>query len=102
MRKTDAYFALILMSISSLAQAENWGHWRGPTGNGVALNASPPTEWNTEKNVKWKVDLPGRENSSPIVWDNQVFVTTAVPVNAPTAGSVGPFEFKIMSFDRGT
>lgn len=100
MRKTAAYFALAFLSLSPMAHAENWGHWRGPRGNGAALNASPPTEWSATKNVKWKVDLPGRENSSPVVWDNQVFVSTAVPIDAPDASGLATLEFKILCYDR--
>lgn len=63
----------------SIAQADNWAHWRGPTGNGVALSGKPPTEWTATKNVKWKVSIPGRGSGSPVVWEDQVFVVTAVP-----------------------
>ena len=98
MRKTAAYFALALVFLSPMAHAENWGHWRGPRGNGAAVKASPPTEWSSSKNVKWKVDLPGRENSSPVVWENQVFVSTAVPVDGQNAGGLAPLEFKILCF----
>jgi outer membrane protein assembly factor BamB len=66
----------------------------------VALNAHPPTEWSNTKNVKWKVDLPGRENSSPVVWGNQIFVTTAVPVGESTSGGLPTFAFKTLCFDR--
>jgi outer membrane protein assembly factor BamB len=100
MRRIAACFALVLASLSLPARAENWGHWRGPTGNGVALKGSPPTEWSSTKNVKWKVPLPGRENSSPVVWGNQVFVTTAVPVEGSSAGGLPKFAFKILAFDR--
>ncbi len=100
MRKTAAYFALAFVTLSPLAHADNWGHWRGPNGNGAALNASPPTEWSNTKNVKWKVDLPGRENSSPVVWENQVFVSTAVPVAGEGAKGLATLEFKILCFDR--
>ena len=44
MRVATFWFGLVLL-ISSVVKAENWTHWRGPTGNGVALNAHPPTEW---------------------------------------------------------
>ena len=94
MRMISACFVCSLALVSA-ASAENWGHWRGPTGNGAALNASPPTEWSDAKNVKWKVELPGRENSSPIVWDQQVFVTTAAP-----AGGSRKLAFKLLCFDR--
>jgi outer membrane protein assembly factor BamB len=64
----------------SQSHADNWGHWRGPTGNGVAENATPPTEWSDSKNVKWKVAIPGKGSGSPVIWENQVFVVTGVPV----------------------
>lgn len=100
MRMTAAHFALIFVSLSPLAQAENWGHWRGPRGNGAAVNASPPTEWSKTRNVKWKVELPGRENSSPVVWENQVFVSTAAPTDGKIAGGLPALEFKVLCFDR--
>ena len=71
-------FSILLLG--SHSQAENWGHWRGPTGNGTAPNATPPTEWSSTKNVKWKVAIPGRGSGSPVIWGDKVFVVTAVPV----------------------
>lgn len=59
---------------------QNWGQWRGPTANGVAPAGNPPTEWSETKNVKWKIAIPGEGNATPIVWNNLVFVQTAVPV----------------------
>ncbi len=100
MRETAAYFALVFVSLSPFAHAENWGHWRGPGGNGAAVNASPPTEWSRTKNVKWKVELPGRENSSPVIWEDRVFVSTTVPVDGPNSSGLPTFEFKVLCFDR--
>lgn len=59
---------------------ENWGAWRGPLGTGVAPHANPPTEWSEDKNVRWKVEIPGLGHSTPIVWNDRVFVTTALPI----------------------
>jgi hypothetical protein len=59
--------------------AEDWGHWRGVNGNGVAENANPPTEWSSTKNVKWKVKIPGQGSGSPVVSGNRVFVVSGVP-----------------------
>jgi len=70
----------ILFSSFLTAADGNWGHWRGPTGNGVSQTATPPTEWSETKNVKWKVAVLGKGSGSPVVWDNQVFVVSAVPV----------------------
>lgn len=77
LRKTLLLLAFFV-SISVNVQAENWAHWRGPTGNGVALNATPPTEWSDTKNVKWKVEIPGKGSGSPVIWGNKVFVVSAI------------------------
>ena len=58
--------------------ADNWHQWRGPENNGVSRTADPPVEWSEEKNVAWKIEIGGHGTSSPIVWGNKVFVTTAV------------------------
>ncbi|HZN68480.1 MAG TPA: PQQ-binding-like beta-propeller repeat protein [Tepidisphaeraceae bacterium] len=58
----------------------NWGQWRGPLGTGVSPGADPPVKWGEKQNVKWKVKLPGRGTSTPIVWGNKVFIQAAVPV----------------------
>ena len=61
----------------------NWPQWRGPLGTGVALvcspNADPPVEWSETNNVRWKVALPGKGHSTPIVWGDRIYLTTAVP-----------------------
>ena len=58
----------------------NWPQWRGPSGNGVASDANPPTQWGPTQNIRWRTALPGRGHSTPVVWDDFVFVTAAVPV----------------------
>ena len=78
--KAAACWMLVVATFVSSAHAGNWAHWRGPTGNGTAPNASPPIEWSNTKNVRWKIAIAGSGLSSPIVWENQVFVTTAVPL----------------------
>lgn len=62
--------------------AQNWPHWRGPRSTGATLNGDPPLDWNEEeaKNIQWKTPIPGRGHSTPIVWDDMVFLTSAVPV----------------------
>jgi outer membrane protein assembly factor BamB len=56
-----------------------WPQWRGPLATGVAPNANPPIEWNDQKNIRWKVELPGKGHSTPIVWGDFIFLTTAIP-----------------------
>ena len=61
------------------APNENWPQWRGPLQNGVAPAANPPTTWSETNNVKWKVKIPGSGQATPIIWDNRVFIQTAIP-----------------------
>ncbi|MCA9068505.1 MAG: PQQ-binding-like beta-propeller repeat protein, partial [Planctomycetaceae bacterium] len=55
--------------------AENWPQFRGPLGNATADDANPPTKWSPTENIVWKADLPGRGASSPVVWDDRIFLT---------------------------
>jgi outer membrane protein assembly factor BamB len=67
----------------------HWAQWRGPLDTGVATTADPPVEWSETKNIKWKVRTVGHGTSSPIVWDDRIFLTTSIPhgeENDPTAG----------------
>jgi outer membrane protein assembly factor BamB len=66
------------------AEAERfWPQWRGPLMTGVAPRATPPLEWSETKNVRWKVAIPGKGSSTPIVWGDRIFVLTAVPTGEP-------------------
>ena len=57
-----------------------WPQWRGPHATGVSRHATPPIEWSETKNVRWKVEIPGRGSSSPVVWGDDLFLLSAVPV----------------------
>lgn len=61
-----------------VARAENWPQWRGAHHDGISHEKNITSEWDIKgKNVRWKVEMPGPGGASPIVWDNQVFVTSA-------------------------
>ena len=60
-----------------------WPQWRGPMATGVATRADPPVEWSETRNIRWKISLPGNGHSTPIVWEDQVFLTAAVPYGDP-------------------
>jgi len=64
--------------LTEKAEAGNWPQWRGPDGSGISNEKNLPSEWSPTKNIKWKVAIDGRSHSSPIVWGNRVFLTTAV------------------------
>jgi outer membrane protein assembly factor BamB len=95
--------------------ARQWAQWRGPLGTGVAPHADPPVEWGGRggKNIRWKTEIPGRGHSSPIVWGDRVFLTTAVPYGdaLPPRHSTAPgthdgipvthrHEFVVLAIDR--
>ncbi len=61
------------------AASESWAQWRGPLGTGAAVTGDPPVHWSEKENIAWKVKLPGKGLSSPIVWGGRVFVTTSIP-----------------------
>ncbi len=79
-------------------RARNWHQWRGPDANGVASQGDPPIQWDATTNVKWKVPLQGHGSSTPIVWGDTLFVTSAVRTDrisdAPTPDRQPP-EVKI-------
>lgn len=78
-----------------------WPQWRGPLSNGVAPEANPPVEWGEGKNVRWKVEIPGRGHSSPIVWGDRIFLTTAVETGkAVDAGKLKDVEAATPEFHR--
>ena len=62
---------------------QHWPQWRGPLGTGFAPNADPPVEWSESKNIRWKVALPGKGHSTPVVWGERIFLTTAIPFGEP-------------------
>ena len=93
MRLTSA-FALILFITSFVPgptppPGRTWPQFRGPSGRGVSTIDTLPTKWSTTINVAWKTDVPGRAWSSPIVWGDQVIVTTAVSPGAFKQASPG-------------
>ena len=69
---------IILAAFSILAftlHAEHWPMWRGATGLGISHEKNLPTQWSATENIAWKIPLPARGNSTPIVWGEKIFVT---------------------------
>jgi outer membrane protein assembly factor BamB len=79
----------VLLIGASCAGAQSWPQWRGPQACGLAPEKKLPAEWGQDKNIAWKVALPGKGWSQPIVWGNRIFVTTAITENqtTPKAGN---------------
>lgn len=86
---------VVLLGISCFAHAAQWPAWRGPTGDGIVPADAPlkpwPTSWTAEKNIAWKTALPAGGNSTPIIWNQRVFLTSATERGAKRS---------LMCFDR--
>jgi outer membrane protein assembly factor BamB len=107
--KQGILIAAIALLSANMSQAgtdateslDHWPVWRGPLVNGTAPQADPPVQWNVSENIKWKLDLPGESNATPIIWGDRVFVVTAVEserrvdqLSAPTMEPPGGYRTK--------
>ena len=73
-----AAFSAALLGGEPAADGQNWSRWRGPADNGMAVGDAP-AHWSDTKNIKWKVDIPGKGYSSPVIWGDKLFLTAAIP-----------------------
>ncbi|HXV77663.1 MAG TPA: PQQ-binding-like beta-propeller repeat protein [Candidatus Polarisedimenticolaceae bacterium] len=76
-----AVLAFPAAAFASGEAARYWPAWRGPSHDGVSPQGDPPIVWSETQNVRFKVAIPGRSLSSPVVWGDRVFVMTAVAVD---------------------
>jgi hypothetical protein len=72
--------ALVLVVVGGIGWAEDWPQFRGPTGQGLSQATGLPVEWDLDRDMPWKVSVPGKGWSSPIVHDGRIFLTTPLPV----------------------
>jgi outer membrane protein assembly factor BamB len=78
MRRTCSRMLLVLAVFASaswtMVSADNWPQWRGPSLNGVSAEKNLPVKWGPEENVAWKLALPAWSGSTPIIWNNHIFI----------------------------
>ncbi|HAH24535.1 MAG TPA: hypothetical protein DCL77_12425 [Prolixibacteraceae bacterium] len=119
----QSFCILLFWSLSTnMTQAQNkttdtnnWPQWRGLYNSGANPMGNPPIEFSETKNVKWKLEIPGKGHATPIVWGNQVIVQTAVATDRKavkpegTAAAASPMapnqtdlihQFKVISVDK--
>ena len=70
-------YGAVAQTIDDL-RSQNWHQWRGPEASGVSRTAAPPIEWSEDKNILWKVAIDGNGSSTPIIWEDRLFLLTAV------------------------
>jgi outer membrane protein assembly factor BamB len=86
MTRANHLLAIYIASVAGSAvlaaepDRDAWAQWRGPGGSGIAAPADVPLEWDatTSRNIQWKTEIEGRGHSSPVVWGDRVFLTTAI------------------------
>jgi outer membrane protein assembly factor BamB len=121
MKSALTILLFLTVALGFVSQEGDWPYWRGPAADGMAVGDAP-LHWSDTQNVKWKTDIPGRGSSSPVIWGDQIFVTTAVktgpdakpePAQAPvlTPGAKPPLstpgpqvehKFVVLCLDRLT
>ena len=74
-----AVLCLSLAMIDPAVAAENWTSYRGPTDQGHAEDSNLPLHWSESENVAWKMPLPGKGCSTPVIWGDRIWLTTATP-----------------------
>ena len=86
---TAAIVTLLLVHSANVFAADHWPQYRGPNATGVSQNTNLPDKWSAEDNVAWKQDIRGRGWSSPVIWGNQVFLTTVINSGETEAAKKG-------------
>src|SRR5437667_6297048 len=107
-------FCVAVCQILQASDPGQWPKWRGPDDNGMA-RGDAPLHWSETENIKWTAAIPGRGHSSPVLWGDKIFVTTAVPTAPPDArprprvgpagGDTGPqpeHRFELICLDKKT
>jgi outer membrane protein assembly factor BamB len=74
-----ALLSVVLIALRLGAEDANWPEFRGPRGNGISTSTNLPLAWCEGKNVKWSTPIHGKGWSSPVIWGQQVWLTTATP-----------------------
>ena len=75
---TQTALSLLCVFAANISFAANWPSWRGLQGTGICEEKNLPVKWSATENIKWRVALPERGNSTPIVWNERVFLTQPV------------------------
>jgi outer membrane protein assembly factor BamB len=114
MKKLALALGLFLTFLFIISAADNtkdtdydkyWPQWRGPYMTGVSPNGNPPSEWSENKNVKWKIQVPGKGHATPIIWGDRMFILSAVAIgkeDSPTKPAETPQRRRGMPVTRTT
>ena len=87
--------------VAAAGAPDGWARWRGPNDDGMA-RSDAPLQWSDKERVAWKAPVPGRGHSSPVVWGDRIFLTTAVPTGSASAGPQPEHRFMVLAYERKT
>ena len=93
MRRAIAAALLLALTVGSGTSARvdtNWAQWRGPDGLGISSSTAFLDEWAPDRNIAWKTPVAGRGHSSPIVWQDRIFLTTSIEGGTAPADHKAP------------
>lgn len=75
---TGFLILFLIIESGTIINAQNWPCFRGPNGDGTSIETNIPLKWDSVTNVLWKVPVPGIGHSSPVIWNERIFLTTAM------------------------
>ena len=75
--RSSLVLTLSILAMIGNSFADNWHRWRGPNNDGISQATEVPLHWNQTENIKWRLPLPGEAASTPVVWENKIFLTSA-------------------------
>ena len=81
-------YTLVFGQVSAADYNNNWPTWRGPLFTGEVVKGNPPTAWSETRNVKWKIPIPGKGLSTPVIWGDQIFITSAISLDKKASPEV--------------
>jgi outer membrane protein assembly factor BamB len=113
-KKARTLIVVVFFAATGLLRADDWLQWRGPLNTGTAIGDAP-LRWDDSTNIKWKLAIPGRGHSTPLIVGDKLFLTTAIPTGRGSAlasgragraggGADGGLEhhFEVIAVDRNT
>jgi len=110
--KIPPFFPLLGLGLfllgSATAAESSWPSWRGNSSAGLAPGAQPPMRWSAEQNIKWKTAIPGAGFSTPIIWQDRIFLLTAIEQSGSsgarraTPTPTTTHDFVVMALDRAS
>ncbi|MEL6897733.1 MAG: PQQ-binding-like beta-propeller repeat protein, partial [Planctomycetota bacterium] len=94
---------LALLAVTPTLSAD-WNRFRGPNGNGIVAESAVPSEWSSQKNLRWRTELPGSGTSSPVISGDRVYLTcyTGYGLDSGNPGNPEDLVRHLIAFDRGT